>query len=304
MGEDYPIVVTYVLNKLGIHYPVLLGKGGEGYVFEYLEGQVVKIYTNPYINESMVRAVKEIQRALVKSSLPFALSEIIEIVSEEKSLYTIEKKLGGKPMSKLLMKASVIQRQKMLESYYFAAKELGKVQFNDRPYGNLLKTSYSKNAESWQEYLLKVIDFRTELDKDNLRNNISDIEFKIEKFKDFIKTSMSYENKDFVHGDYFYENVLFNDDFEVTGVLDIGIHAVVGDSKQDLSSLAFRAPKNNFTQDDLDFYTSLVEKNHPDIRKYINFYKLYYAFYYSTATTLQGDVIKTLNDDDVWSMLS
>jgi aminoglycoside phosphotransferase (APT) family kinase protein len=92
-----------------------------------------------------------------------------------------------------------------------------------------------------------------------------------------------FQEKCLVHGDYFPGNVFVDDRLTICGVGDFGYTTVVGDSRMDLAgAVVYLEVVDGYRPDDTAFLTRLVEERYGrDMLRWIDFYRLYYSFYFS-----------------------
>jgi hypothetical protein len=75
--EDLKHKVDIVLRELKITYPVLLGKGGEGWVYEY-DNDALKIYPRNTDKQYLINT-QAFQSYLVKQHFTFDIPQIYKI---------------------------------------------------------------------------------------------------------------------------------------------------------------------------------------------------------------------------------
>lgn len=302
VNQQFPSFVENILKKLQVSNPLFLGKGGEGYVFSYKDGLAIKIYLNA--SQEYLSELLKLQKYLLDANLPFATPSIQEIGSLDEKYYTIEKLLKGISMEQKLPIVSSEDKYVMLKSYHEALKALNTIEFSDIPFGNILKTPMAVTDPTWPGFLIKMIDQRVAIAKERLRKDVSNFDSKVKQFKEVIKTEFNIDKKYFVHGDYYVNQVLVNENNQISAMLDLGIHSMAGDRKQDIASICF-FELDKYPREYIKYLTDLAIKDYgEEILKYNDIYKLYYSFYFSDIYKQNPKhywmFVKTLNNEELW----
>ena len=110
--------------------------------------------------------------------------------------------------------------------------------------------------------------------------NIDEIK---DKFFIDLKALSSQPEKHFVHGDYYFSNVLVNDQLEVSSVLDVSPHSHMGDFRMDVAgSLIFAELHPSFTLSEGKYLENLAkEKYGENIMNSVDLYRIYYSLLFS-----------------------
>lgn len=308
VNNPLPSFVQQVLTSLQMDNPIFLGKGGEGHVFAYKDDCVIKIYGNT--SQEYLEGLVRLQKYLLDARLPFATPAIQEIGHIEETYYTIEKRLSGILMEQKFLHVSSKEKYVMLESYYKALNDFHKMKLPDLPYGNLLNTAMALTDETWPGFLLKILEQRIPIAEKRLRKDVKDLDKKVQQFKEIIQKELviDKDKKCFVHGDYYVNQVLVDEKNHISAVLDMGIHSVVGDFRQDLASICFFEDRN-YAPEHIQFLTNLAVKDYGEnILRYNDIYKIYYSFYFSDIYNHNPQTYYTfvnyLNDEQLWKRLS
>ena len=112
--------------------------------------------------------------------------------------------------------------------------------------------------------------------------------------------------KRLVHGDYFLDNVLFDDNLQVSAVLDFGAHTLAGDPRLDATSaIIFLGLEPAMKPWIFAHVTALAQEQYGDsILLLKDIYGLYYAIYFAnTKLTMPGDYdwcVRAWNDPQRW----
>lgn len=309
MMKVVPGAVTNVLDKLHISEPILLGKGGEGYVFLYRHGDIIKIFTKQNINESYLQNLAKFQKKIAGKNLPFSIPEIKDIGTIDNTHYSIEKRLTGMNMDQKFPSLSTKEKYRLLKNYYEAIKALNAIELPEFPYGNIIETETAITDPTWSGFLIKKIRQRIGKAGKKLFIDVPDLEARIQQFEKIIQKELVINNKHFVHADYFPNQVLVDEKNSISAILDISYHAVSGDSRLDAASVVFFYGIKNYLPEHVDYLVKLETIDYgDDIVKYNKIYKIYYCFYfsniYSYIPSFYDIVIKNLNDKNTWRNLN
>jgi len=288
-----------VLQKFHINTPILLGKGGEGWIYEYGD-DALKVYPR---NSDMqyLKNVQAFQGTLAKHQFSFDIPQIYEVGQVDGILYTVEKRLRGIQMDKKIIGMNTQDRQKIYRSYYDAIRQVNAVTFPDLPYGQIIQTAESVTADSWTDFLVQVLDQKVAKTHETLRESVLDCDKKVELFKQLIQKHLISTQKNLVHCDYFLNNVLVDDDLAISAVLDFSLHAAVGDPRLDIAGvLTWNEIDPNVQRQDYTFLYDRAKKDYgDDIGTYTDLYLLFSSFYFADMDDPSFS-IKNLNDAAIW----
>lgn len=292
-----PEFVKRILKDLKIRNPVLFGYGGEGWIFEFGD-KALKIYEKA--NLKYLQEIRDFQIKLLKNKFNFDIPRIYEIGEINGVFYTIEKKLKGEQMDKVIPKLNTKERQKLYQSYYDAIFQINSVELSNLPYGQIIKTSESITSSNWTDFLLKKFRQKVLKTRERVGKQVEDYDKKVAFFEKLIEKELKCEKKRLVHCDYYLNNVLVQNS-SISAILDFSVHLVVGDPRLDVSGvLMWNGIDKNVKKEDFEF---LFEKARRDYRKgiykFVDLYLLYSSFYYSDMDDPSFS-IKNLNDENLW----
>ncbi len=307
-NKHIPETIQNVLRELKVKNPILLGKGGEGYVFTYTNDTVIKIYD--HADEKYLQSLEKLQTLISVKNLPFATPQIQEIGKVDTTYYTIEKRLSGILMEQKFPTLAEKEKYKLLKSYYEAIKALNTVEFPELPYGNILQIPpYQITYSAWPGFLIKMLNYKIIIAGERLVEDVINFNKKIHLLIDIIKKELTIDKKSLVHADYFVNQVLVNDNNEISAVLDISYHAVVGDKRLDAAGIFFFEGMKYYTQEHIKFLLDLSIHDYGEsILKYNDIYRMYYCFYFSDVHAFMPEwyktLIKNLNNEEIWDRIS
>src|SRR5215831_12244436 len=149
--------ITMALAYLGIAGARVLGRGGEGDVYEFSDDRVVKIYRQG--SESELKRLAAFQEMLARQGFPFRTPQILEIGRVDKTLFTIEPRLPGATLAGRFSSLPTDQQRLALTNYYAALRLINEVELPDYAYGHVLPTeNYPGGATTWGDFLDRQLD--------------------------------------------------------------------------------------------------------------------------------------------------
>ena len=303
--RDFDSRATAVLAHLGIPSARLIGKGGEGVVYEFHDDRVVKIYRQG--SESELKRLAAFQEWLARQNFPFRTPQILEIGRVDETLFTIEPRLPGETLSGRFSALSEDQQRLALTNYYAALRLINEVELPDDAYGHVLPTEdYPGGAATWVDFLDRQLDRSLEKAGADLAQDIEAFEEKAQELRQLLHRYAEESPKRLVHGDYFLDNVLFDDTLQVSAVLDFGAHTLAGDPRLDATSaIIFLGLEPAMKPWSFAHVAALAQEQYGNsILLLKDIYDLYYAIYFAnTKLTMPGDYdwcVRTWNDPQRW----
>lgn len=295
-----------ILSIFGIKKPRLLGKGGEGEVYDYGDNKVLKIYGK--VDEIYLKSLKEFQNLLTKFKFSFLVPKIYEIKQINKRFVTTEKRLEGINGETLFINSDDNNRKLILANFLNGADEIGNVSLDSYDYGQVINSKERITSNSWNDYLLKKLNERLVISQDLLLKDVDGFKSKIDSLKGNINEKLKIKSKKLVHHDYYLNNVLMDDGFELSSVLDFSPHTVVGDSRMDIAGAVTFLGINKEAKKYIPYmYTLAINKYGNDISSVINLYLLYYSIYFSDTYMFDQNTynwcIENLNNEKLWKSI-
>lgn len=296
-----------ILKELNITNSKLLGKGGEGFVFTYKDNKVIKIYH--HADEKYLNSLIKLQTIISTKNLPFDTPLILEIGKVKETYYTIEKRLHGVLMEQIFPKLSGKEQYSLLKSYYDAIKALNSIEFPNLPYGNLVEIPHPITDTTWTGLLTKMLHYKIQVAGERIVKDIANFDKKVDLLTKVIKKELPINKKSLVHADYFVNQVLVNEKNEISAILDISYHAIVGDRRLDVAGVFFFEGTKHYTNEHVQYLIDLSKKDYGEnILKYNDIYQMYYCFYFSEVHTFMPDwyktLLKNLNDETIWNRIT
>ena len=295
-----------ILAALHIKESDLLGKGFEGNVYAKGESEIIKIFNTPR-NLDYLKSLAVFQKLITDSHLTFNTPQILDIHQIGGTFYTVERRIHGNTLDSVFPNLSEEQKHLALKNYFEAMCELNSVTLSHYPYGQVIQNDSAVQSNDWQDFLTRKLDQTLKKMTPHLSKDIENFDWKMKKLKELVK-SLNSIGKQVVHGDYYPENVLVNEDLDISAVLDFGTHTVIGDPKMDAASKIFLKLFPYIKSDHLKYWDTLVEERYGKIKPEIDIYGLYYSVYYSdvyeTDKITYRWSVDNLNDDSVWESLT
>ncbi len=292
-----------VMKLLGIENPELLGKGDQGWVFRYKPGLVIKVYRDT--NEVYLNSLASFLKRISNYDLPFSLPEIFEINKKNGYFYVVEKELSGVPLGKVFPTLRNDQKKISTERYFEVLKFLHKIELSDFRFGQVLKTGEEITSDSWEDFLGKKLIQRIGLVKTQLNKDVAGLQEKILLMKEVFRKKLHFSRHLLVHGDYFYNNVLFDDKLNLTSMIDFSNSTMVGDYRMDVACAIMYF--------DLDeglnsYLTQLAKSNYgEEIEDIIKYYTAYQAFFQTESYLYNKGLykwcLKHLNSPTLWKFI-
>jgi len=296
---------TLILKSLHINESDFLGKGVESYVYVYGKNKVVRILKNGDL--VYIKSLKELQELISTSGLLVETPLIIKIQELGGIIYTVERRLKGINLTKIFDTYNDEQKKKVILEYLDLLKELTKVDVNKFEFGQITNSKDKVSDSSWQGFLKKKTKQKVNMVKIQLGQDVLDLDFKLDVFFKLIDAKLENIEKNLVHGDYFYDNVMANKDAKITGILDFsGWMSVVGDFRLDVSgAIIFLEHSEKFVKYQKILTEAAKIEYGDDIESFIDFYKIYYSLYLSDSCLylkpLYNWCVKNLNDKELWA---
>ena len=233
MKRDVDAGLAPVFLALGIEPHALLGQGGESWVFALDDRRVARI-NRPGAGRAQVDGRTALLAELGHSSkkVPFAIPEILDTVTLEEYIITIEHRLPGRPLIQLLAESAGDARADLIRAYLEAADQIGDLAIHRPWYGDLLSANAIR-ASSYPTYLEQRAAQSLKAAGPAFKN------------VDPLQLAAALPRPDasaLVHLDAFPGNMLA-EEASITAVLDFGASAMIGDRRLDpLTAAAYLDP--------------------------------------------------------------
>jgi hypothetical protein len=232
-----------LLHRLGIAQDALLGRGGEAFVYALSAERVARIY-HPGTNGVTVAERAALLQELSGSAhrVPFAIPTVLEILTLEDRIVTIERRLPGRPLNEVLGEARGVARTRLIHAYLDAADRIGDLRV-DRPWVGDLMGSNPIRTETFGSYLAQ----RAARSLAAAGEEFAQVDPRV------LAAALPEPSAgSLVHLDAFAGNMLADGE-GITAILDFGVVALIGDRRLDpLTAAAYLTPAITPTATDED----------------------------------------------------
>ncbi len=285
--KTFDVIAKEILDALHITNPVLLGEGSEAQVYGYTANKVVKIFKTP-VEVEYLQNLGSIYRFLSSHTLPFALPGDYEIQQREDTVFLIEKRLVGKPIMPIYPTLNEHQRQHLLRSFLEAVDAFKTITFDAGDYGRLMDDPNDLDQYTdWPQFIKDKAPLKLQETRATLQEDDVDVDYVLAKFMHDMDALPRSPKKNFVHGDYFFGNVLVDDKLEISAVLDVSWWSAVGDHMMDIAGAVMFLGLYDFVapQDHTYLTEQAVHMYGEDVLTYIRIYEVYYSLLLSDCKT-------------------
>ncbi len=260
----------------------LLGKGGESEVYALDTTRVLRVYRAGARVDYAER--RRAFYALVQEQRPpFELPLVLESGVDGDRFYTVERRMCGHAFADVLPALKGTNRERALASYLYVAEQIGTIRFPHWSFGEVLTADEPLQRPAWSQFLWARLQQAYRVSRSDVEQDVPDVTAILAHIRSELQALAEFQEKRLVHGDYFPGNVYIDDDLNICGVGDFGYTTVVGDARMDLAgTVVFLEVVDGYHPDDTSFLMRVVQERHgSDIARWIDFYRLYYSFYFS-----------------------
>ena len=263
-----------VIAAFGVTNADLLGSGWESTIYALGTKQILRIPRPEAGTEDQVRARAAFTANL--PPLPFAVPRVREISRIDGQLFVIEDRIAGQSMAALLPKLSGETRATALRNYLAAAEAMSVATAPGEAFGDLL-LDQPRRCDNWADYLTARV--RTAAEDDVLAADIPGLAGIVERFIARLE-AITNPARCIVHGDIWPPNVMMDDDFQVTGLIDFSFTTRIGDHVMDLAGAChFLLATKSSSQADHDYLKQLILAKHgAEVIDRIGLYAVWFAF--------------------------
>lgn len=272
---------SMVLDKYNICKSDFLGSGMEAEVYIYDSNKVLKLY-NDMSDANKQKILRDFYSDINVGSLSYELPYIYDIFVENDILVTIEKRIKGINMQRMLTELNYNEQNKMMETYLHANLELREAKINS----NFCEfTLFNDNRDPffkincWYDLLKEIILKKQKELESHFKRDIVNYDTKVKKIIEIL--SMGYEGEySLIHGDFYPGNVLISKNGKVTGLIDFGLMTRQGDYLFDIAIGWVCFDMYNDLNANLNerYLNIIISTLGEDVRKRLYFYVLIYSF--------------------------
>jgi Ser/Thr protein kinase RdoA (MazF antagonist) len=226
-----------ILQKYHVSPDARLSKGMEAEVYVYSSDAVLKLYAGT-ASLANLRILKAFYDSLDRHLVPYALPRIHAIAQEESFLVTIEQRLVGTRMSAVLPSLTAGQLDEIMQGYLTAALAVSHFQM---PPGFLRYKLFDPDRLShqtsgdWHQFLWRYLAHKQVQLTPFLRRDVPQFAAKVQQLRAILDQPYRGDYR-LIHGDFFPGNLLINDDYQITALLDFGLLTMYGDYLFDIAT--------------------------------------------------------------------
>ncbi|CAN7547648.1 aminoglycoside phosphotransferase family protein [Rossellomorea sp. LjRoot5] len=207
-----------------------LGSGMEAEVYALNDEKVLKVY-NDLSDAAKQKRLRDFYSGLKADHLSYELPYIHEILVENGTLVTIEKRIQGSDMQNRLAGMTHDEQTNMMKTYLQASVELQSLQGSSTMEGFQLFHDHRLSLgrmDNWYDLLSETIKLKQSELKPYFERDVRDYEGKLTLIME--RLAAGYEGDySIIHGDFYPGNILINEKHEVTGLIDFGMLTMYGD---------------------------------------------------------------------------
>ena len=200
-----------LLARFGLRASDLLGQGGEARVYALDAKRVLRV-SHVGADPRSATLRRELLAGLDARGLGFAVPEVLDHGQLDGQLYTIEARIPGQSLDKVLAQSTDQKREKLLHEYMLTSLKIRKLRMPSDWYGEIARPDAIRTRT--------LMDFMCQ----RAERSLQDIPLTID-VADLTAPLQSTAPPALVHLDYFPGNVMADGD-TITGVFDFGYSTV------------------------------------------------------------------------------
>lgn len=226
-----------MLEKYGVRAEDRLGQGMEAEVYSYGKDRVLKVYPGT-MRVADLRALQDFYASLKVDGLSYELPRIEAVFEEGEFVVTIEKRLFGSNMDAILPRLSESEQDRVMELYLDAALELRRLSLTPPPdrYKLFDAQDISRRSEGdWHHFLRRFLASKRVEVGPYLERDVDDFPALWRGLEAVLSPPYT-GGYSVIHGDFFPGNLLVDEQYRVTALLDFGLMTLYGDPMFDLAT--------------------------------------------------------------------
>lgn len=256
---NFPGSVHEILRREGIEEPAFLGAGEDAYAFALSSQEAIRIF--PAASPDFVAELAQLYETLQGHSFSFSYPQVYDVRTHGGIAYTIERRLPGREMGEVCREMDKHTRQRILQNYLNAIRELAMVEIDERDFGGLIPSSVWLQTKTWEEFLRRQLEAALQKVSAPLTKEFPDLHRLMARLEAQIDGPLRWERKSLVHGDAYPNNVLIGADGEVATLLDFGRHTLLGDPRLDIAIAIELTELAGFAAEDTVYLRSSIDED-------------------------------------------
>ncbi|MEX0896354.1 MAG: aminoglycoside phosphotransferase family protein [Patescibacteria group bacterium] len=234
-SENYSQILK---DEFSITEAVLLTKGMQSVVFDVTDGTLAKLYKKTKHTPDF-KLLQNFYSTLDTSRVQFEVPHIIAIHESKTHILVIEAKLPGRSLERSSLQAlSERELKAFIPNYVDTLFSIRLVHSSLIQEAELLIESdqfFVTKSASWKELIQKSIVAKDQAIGNVFNQDVIEYSSKLEMLRSYF-TAQEYDKPQLIHGDYFPGNMLVDEKYQITSMLDFGTLTTKGDYLFDIAT--------------------------------------------------------------------
>jgi streptomycin 6-kinase len=226
-----------ILQKYGLSPNHLIRKGMEAEVYAIGTDVILKLYMGT-TNLTDLTTLQNFYASIDQSALYYSLPHIQTVAAEGDICISIERRLPGTPMSIILPMLTKKQMDRMMQAYLSAALELATIpipsDFDRYKLFDAEGMSRRTNGD-WNQFLTRYLAQKLSQVSVYLENDVTEFARKVQWLYTILAQPYT-GHYHVIHGDFFPGNILVDERYRITALIDFGLMTMYGDSLFDIAT--------------------------------------------------------------------
>lgn len=209
----------------------------EAEVYAYGPDAVLKLYPGT-VSLAELHILQDFYNSLDRQLVPYDLPRIYTVAQEDRYLITIEQRLAGMQMSTVLPTLTVDKLETMMQRYLVAALALSHIQAPPTVdhYKLFDPDRLSQRTRGdWHQFITRYLTHKLAQVTPYLSQDVPQFRMKMEWLRTILDQPYGGKYR-LIHGDFFPGNLLIDDNYQITALLDFGLMTMYGDYLFDMAT--------------------------------------------------------------------
>jgi Phosphotransferase enzyme family len=228
---------SHILQKYHVSPDARLSGGMEADVYAYRPDAVLKLYAGT-ASLADLHILRDFYDSLDRQRMPYALPRIHTVAQEDRFLITIEQRLAGTRLSAVLPALAADQLDVIMQRYLTAALAVSHIQappaFDRYKLFDPDRMSYRTNGD-WYYFLTRYLTHKLAQLTPYLRRDVPQFAEKAQHLRTLLDEPYQGDDR-LIHGDFFPGNLLIDNTYHITALLDFGLLTMYGDYLFDIAT--------------------------------------------------------------------